>query len=170
MGVLACVDIDETDHFPIRETPGQEELYQCLILHARFTFPQTIFNLYNVYFARHSMNPIRNVRDLMAFTKFNSGPSLLLGALNMDPDNNAFQMLRDDGWIDLWPEFHPEDQGLTYYQGPQAVSRADYAWVNPELRPYVEGIDLLMQNHEKVMPSDHASLLVSLDLHTKARL
>ncbi|MCL4561000.1 MAG: endonuclease/exonuclease/phosphatase family protein [Chloroflexi bacterium] len=170
LAFLGRIEIEYTDHLPIREILGEAHVYPRLVLHACFSFPHTQFHLYNVFFPRDPLHSLQNLRDLMTFIKLYSGPALLLGDLNMNPDDEALRLLKEEGWIDLWPEFYPEENGMTYYEAGQPVGRFDYAWANPELRPYVEGMKILngTQEETNVKSADHAGLLVSLNLQTQA--
>jgi exonuclease III len=89
---------------------------------------------------------------------------MLVGDLNITPESGLLEPFAAGGWIDVWSDLRPREDGFTFLEDGRLAKRIDYVWVNRELRPHVEGIGIVADSkHETgAKASDHVGLQVSV--------
>jgi endonuclease/exonuclease/phosphatase family metal-dependent hydrolase len=164
--ILSRLPIVERDYRRLTLLPGLEDDTQRAFLHAQLRLSTGWLHLFNAYFSWVPKQVALNVREAVEDMEGITGPALLVGDMNTAPSEPALALLREHGWTDLWAETYPEMDGFTFFEEGALVKRIDYAWANPALQPQVRGIKIIAGEVEGISarPSDHAGLLVSLDL------
>jgi endonuclease/exonuclease/phosphatase family metal-dependent hydrolase len=165
--ILSRLPIVERDYRHLSLLPGLEDNLPRVFVHAQLRLASGWLHLFNAYFSWVSKQAANNVREALDDMEGISGPALLLGDLNTPPFDPALEPLRQKGWTDIWAELYPEDDGFTFFEADGLVKRSDYAWANPDLKPRVRGVKIVAGEVEGISarPSDHAGLLISLDLN-----
>jgi endonuclease/exonuclease/phosphatase family metal-dependent hydrolase len=164
--ILSRLPIIERDYRHLTLLPGQEDNIQRVFLHAQIRLASGWLHLFNANFSWTPKQAAKNVREALDDMEGISGPALLVGDMNTVPFDPALEPLRKKGWKDIWADLYPEDDGFTFFEAGGLVKRIDYAWGNPDLMPRVRGIKIVAGEVEGISarPSDHAGLLISLDL------
>ncbi len=135
-----------------------------VVQHARFDVGRTALNVFNAYFSWIEEQASDNIDESLAFLGKADGPTLLVGDFNTPSGSPLLERLKAAGYVDLWEETHPRDDGFTF-EADHPDKRIDYAWASADLVRRVEGVDLVRRDGGGVRPSDHLGLTVSLNLH-----
>ena len=164
--IISRLRMVERDYKALSRFPKSEDNLQRIFMHAQLRLATGWLHLFNGFFSWVENQATLNIQEALQDMEGITGPALLVGDFNTPPESAALQPLRDHGWTDLWAKFYPERDGFTFFEAGSLVKRIDYAWANPELLPSVTGIKLVAGEVEGIAarPSDHAGLLVSLDL------
>jgi endonuclease/exonuclease/phosphatase family metal-dependent hydrolase len=164
--ILSRLPVVERDFKALTSLAGAQDDMRRVFLHAQLRLAAGWLHLFNAHFSWVERQAELNVREAVEDMKGISGPALLVGDLNTPPSSSVLDPLRAAGWTDLWAEFYPQQDGFTFFEEGALVKRIDYAWANPELKDRVRGIKIIAGEVEGIQarPSDHAGLLVSLDL------
>jgi endonuclease/exonuclease/phosphatase (EEP) superfamily protein YafD len=135
------------------------------LIHARFDLPEGPFHLFNAHFSWVPEQARLNLDEALPYMRSFRGPAALVGDLNTPPDSDVLQPLREAGWLDVWSELRPTEAGPTF-EADNPSLRIDYVWVNSELRPQVEAIEIVTGNRDEsgVRLSDHLGLLATFSL------
>lgn len=169
LALLSTVPVAGIDHLPLTLQPGLDDTNRRVLLRARFDSPDGPIHLFNGHFSWVPAQNLANVEEALPYLNNAPGPAVLVGDLNATPDSEAMQRLRDAGWTDAWAALRPQDPGYTF-ESDQPTLRIDYAWLNPDLQPYLKRIDIVAQAQDGsgARASDHFGLLLSLDIETQA--
>ncbi len=164
--ILSRLPVVERDFKLLTSLPGVEDDLRRVFLHTQLRLATGWLHLFNAHFSWVERQVELNVREVLDDMEGISGPALLVGDMNTPPDSRVLEPLRAAGWTDIWAAFYPNQDGFTFSEEGALARRIDYAWANPELKERVRGIKIIAGEVEGIQarPSDHAGLLVSLDL------
>lgn len=145
--------------------PGLEDQNQRVVLAAIFDLGEHCINLFNCHFSWVYEQGRLNLAETISFINPFTGPGILVGDMNTSPDSDLWQPLIAAGWTDAWAMLYPDDPGYTFVEGDRLSKRIDYVWVNDELRPYVNDIQIIgMDLHPSgARASDHAGLNLTIN-------
>ncbi len=134
-----------------------------------------VLYLFNTHFAVYewcSQCVVSNATETLKYmNRFGSSPRLLVGDLNIKPeDKEVYDLLTGGGLVDVWAAKHsPEEKGYTYpTENPN--ERIDYVWADKSLAGKIDSIDLLPMQEITDCPyphtyaSDHLGLVASLSI------
>ncbi len=134
-----------------------------------------VLYLFNTHFAVYewcNQCVVLNATETLKYmNQFSSSPRLLVGDLNIKPeDKEVYDLLTGGGLIDVWPLKHSsEEKGYTYPSG-SPNERIDYVWADKSLVGKIDSIELLPMQEIKDCPypqtyaSDHLGLVVTLSV------
>lgn len=165
LALLSIMPPADIDFLPLTLQPGLDDTNQRVLLRARFNLPDGPFHLFNGHFSWVPSQNLANVEEALPYINDAPGPAVLVGDFNATPESEGMRRLRDAGWTDAWAALHPEDQGYTF-ESDRPTLRIDYAWLNPDIRPYLKQIELAAntQDNSGARASDHFGLLLTLDI------
>lgn len=165
--ILSRLSIIERDYRNLSLLEDEEDNLQRVIQHAQLKLDAGWLHLFNTELSWSRKQAAVQMREILEEIGDISGPALLAGDFNLNPEDTALEPLREHGWVDLWSQFYPRQDGFTFFESGEMVKRIDYAWANAELLPRVLGIKIVADESAglDVRPSDHAGLLVSMDLN-----
>jgi len=75
-----------------------------------------------------------------------------------------FTRAEADGWVECYRLFHPEGEGRTWFRGTDAPYQLDHAFCDPETAVHLAACDIYAHPAEMLRLSDHAPLILQLDL------
>jgi endonuclease/exonuclease/phosphatase family metal-dependent hydrolase len=141
---------------------GERDTSPRIVLHGRLEHPP--LSLFNSHYSWVHQQAAANVEEALIFMNRFTGPRLLIGDLNTPPQSDLMGRLAKEGWTDAWAALRPGEDGYTY-ESHAPDKRIDYAWVSQELRPYLNGIELVtaQRNERGARLSDHLGLLVTFE-------
>lgn len=168
--IISRLPILERDYRALGQAPGGEDSTQRVFMHAQLRLASGWLHLFNAHFSWVEGQASQNVSEALRDMEGINGPALLVGDFNTRPEAAALEPLREQGWTDIWAQLYPGQDGFTFFETGALVKRIDYAWANADLMPRVTGIRIVAGEVEGIAarPSDHAGLLVSLDLPAAA--
>lgn len=163
--LLTRLPVADHDTFPLTLQPGLEDVNRRLILYARFDLMGAPLHLFNAHFSWVQQQAEQNMEQAFGFIERFAPGRILLGDLNNPPDAPIFERLREAGWVDAWALLHPDKEGFTFEAG-KWFTRIDYAWLDSNLAPRLRDVQVVggEPGPGGGHASDHAGLLVSLDL------
>ncbi|HEX6930030.1 MAG TPA: endonuclease/exonuclease/phosphatase family protein [Gammaproteobacteria bacterium] len=149
--------------------PGLEDDNPRVIQHARFDLDKGMLSVFNAYFSWVQAQAADNIEEALAFLAKADGPSLLVGDFNMPADSPLLERLRDAGYVDLWMQAHPGEDGFTF-EVNRPDRRIDYAWANEELARRLDSVELVRgeRGGSGIRASDHFGLKISLAIQPAA--
>jgi endonuclease/exonuclease/phosphatase family metal-dependent hydrolase len=164
--ILSRLPVVERDYRLLKALNASDDDIRRVFLHAQIRLAKGWLHLFNANFSWDPRQAAKNVLEAVEDMDGITGPALLVGDMNTAPGDPAFEPLRRAGWTDIWADLYPQQDGFTFFEEGALVKRIDYAWANRELMPRVRGIKIIAGEVEGIQarPSDHAGLLVSLDL------
>jgi endonuclease/exonuclease/phosphatase family metal-dependent hydrolase len=120
-------------------------------------------SVWNAYFSWVEAQARRNVEETLEAVGEKPGAAVVAGDFNCVPRNSALDLLRRRGWIDVWKELRPNDDGLTFFENGRLAKRIDYVWASPALASRLGSIDPIAVDPGSggYRVSDHAGLLVT---------
>jgi endonuclease/exonuclease/phosphatase family metal-dependent hydrolase len=144
--------------------PGLEDTNQRIVLNALIDRPSGPLRLFNAHFSWVYEQGQRNIRETLPYLNSFSESAMLVGDFNIAPDNDLLKRFHEEGWVDVWAELRPEEQGYTFVENKRLANRIDYAWLKRELLRSVQDIAIVADNQDEKgrRPSDHVGLLVTL--------
>jgi exonuclease III len=69
-----------------------------------------------------------------------------------------------DGWVECYARFHPEGEGRTWFRGDDPPYQNDHAFCDPVTAERLEGCEIYAHPAETLRLSDHAPLIIDIDL------
>jgi endonuclease/exonuclease/phosphatase family metal-dependent hydrolase len=165
LALLSHVYLADTQASPLTLLPDLDDSNRRLVLYTRFDLASTTLHLFNGNFSWVAEQAELNVKEALSFLNQFAGPRLLVGDLNTPHDSPVFDPLRSAGWEDAWMAKHPDQPGYTFEAG-NWWTRIDYAWLDPELAHHLVDVQVVGDETrpDGVHPSNHAGLLIELDL------
>lgn len=173
LAVISRLPVLETGARRLTRAPGCEDENQRLVQHAVLRAAAGPFHVFHTHFALPSDDPARpciqaNVAETLDHVRRRAeGPFVLLGDLNVEPEDARLERVRDAGLVDAWTLRRPRDPGHTWNamdpKGP--TKRLDYAWIPASLAERVtDARQVGAEPAEGVFASDHRGVMVTLDL------
>jgi len=130
------------------------------------------FHLFNTHLGLETPCAMSEVHETTEYMNRFSGPSLLVGDFNIEPQHPALNRLRESNFHDLWQHFHPEHNdtkengsqqlvelegeyqedmavhkcpfnGWCTFPSDNPIKRIDYAWANDELKSSASSMSIL---------------------------
>lgn len=163
--ILSRVALHEPNVRELSLREGLEDDSPRVIQHARFDLEKGSLNVFNAYFSWVEEQAADNIKECVAFLARADGPTLLVGDFNMPADSPLLQELENAGFIDLWQQAHPGENGYTF-EADLPEKRIDYAWANQELAQRLGGVEILKREDRSARVSDHLGLTINLDVRT----
>lgn len=150
--------------------PGVEDPTRRLVLAMQISTGDGPVHIFNAHFSWVEAQARDNIAEAMEFINSFSGMSLLVGDMNTQVQSGLFRPLTNNGWEDAWKILRGPEGGFTFEAHAPSI-RIDYAWGNPRLIPYMQAVELFnpMAADATLRISDHAALMVSLDLDAKGK-
>lgn len=166
LAFLSRFEIAKTDYLKLTLHPGLEDTNQRIVLNTLFHLPTGPFHIFNAHFSWVYQQALDNVNETLPYINSFAKQSLFVGDLNMTSDTEIIRQFNKDGWVDIWAELRPDDNGYTF-ESNHPTKRIDYAWIHRSLKQQVKSIEIIANNHDENgnWPSDHAGLLIQLSTH-----
>ncbi|HZW05056.1 MAG TPA: endonuclease/exonuclease/phosphatase family protein [Anaerolineaceae bacterium] len=165
--LLSSLPVGDSDTFPLTLTPDLDDSTRRLVLYARFDLPSGFsLRLFNAHFSWVTAQAGQNVQQAVYFMNQFPSPRILVGDLNQPPEADVLAPLREAGWTDAWAQVRQGQPGYTFEAG-NWWTRIDYAWLDWELSQRLADVAVVGSQpaaDEVTYPSNHAGLLVSLDV------
>lgn len=161
--ILARLPIREPGVRELSLREGLDDTNPRVIQHARFDLGRNALNVFNAYFSWVPEQAADNIDEGLAFLGKADGPLLLVGDFNTPPDSPLLARLKDAGYIDLWEQAHPGEDGFTF-AADHPGKRIDYAFANEELARHLHAVDVVRGAEGRTRLSDHLGLRVELRL------
>jgi endonuclease/exonuclease/phosphatase family metal-dependent hydrolase len=136
-----------------------------IMLWASFKLLDGSFFVSNNHFSYDSNQALGNAEHVLLYLsqpKFNI-PGLLVGDLNVTPDDQTIVYMTKKNWCDIWYELYPAEDGFTFPAGA-ADERIDYQWKNPNFIKTIQSIEILFTDKDTVTneyPSDHYGVMTT---------
>ncbi len=114
--------------------------------------------IFNCHFSYDLKSFNKNMEETVEYMKpFMQYPCMLMGDMNQTDDEDAFDLLRNNGFYDVWKKLRPGEDGFTDRTAPQ---RIDYIWANFD---GFKSIDLVGTVPEgNIYASDHYGLVAEV--------
>jgi endonuclease/exonuclease/phosphatase family metal-dependent hydrolase len=133
----------------------------------------TEFHVYNSHFSLSESARVTNAVEVSRFIAEESGgiPSVLMGDLNAFPDTEPIRFLLGEievaggtgDFVDCWKSEHADDPGFTYASW-EPDHTVDYV-LGRNLPGHIIAAEIVgREGHDGVFPSDHAGIVVDLDM------
>lgn len=167
MAFLSRLRILSTRTRPLTYRDGLDDTNRRAVIAATVHMEETneMLNVVNVHFSWVPEQAFDNVRETAQFLRsLATGPSLLGGDFNTQPDSDILQPLRSGGWTDAWSALHRDSPGCTF-ESDQPAIRIDYIWTNAALARLTKSIEIVAAAAsvgpagEAARASDHCGLL-----------
>jgi endonuclease/exonuclease/phosphatase family metal-dependent hydrolase len=158
---MSRLPLVETQVFALHPAPQTEDPSKRMMLRGLFQASLGPLHIFNAHFSWVTDQAMLNVREALEFTRWISGPALLVGDMNCEPSSEPMRLLGGSGWTDAWAHLRPESPGYTF-DAKSPDKRIDYVWVNAPLKDRLESVELVEEPGENEWLSDHRSLLVTL--------
>ncbi len=171
---LSRLPFAETNCLALTRCDGLEDANKRVLLAASFdrdgsssagqgAAPGWGVQVFNAHFSWVFGQARQNLAETLPYVGAYAGPALMVGDFNQVPDGELWGPLAAAGWTDTWAALRPGDAGPTF-ESDRPFMRIDYAWANSELAGRLQGIEVLARDENGVRLSDHAGLMVTLDL------
>jgi endonuclease/exonuclease/phosphatase family metal-dependent hydrolase len=114
--------------------------------------------IFNCHFSYDLKSFNKNMEETVEYMKpFMQYPCMLMGDMNQTDEKDAFDLLRDSGFYDVWKKLRPGEDGFTDQTAPQ---RIDYIWANFD---GIKSIDLVgTVPEDNIYASDHYGLIAEV--------
>jgi endonuclease/exonuclease/phosphatase family metal-dependent hydrolase len=164
--ILSRLPFAETGDLKFHLLPGQEDQSQRVLLRARFDLQDSPLHLFNAHFSWVEEQNQMNLEETLPYLRWFPGRALLVGDFNATPESSTMHRLWEYGWTDAWALLRPQEEGFTFVEDGRLSKRIDYVWLNQELKELAQDISLVAEEAgpESVRASDHAGLLLTLDI------
>jgi endonuclease/exonuclease/phosphatase family metal-dependent hydrolase len=132
--------------------------------YAVLTDQDFVFTLFNTHFSYEELGMRLNVGETIDYmSRFAAYPSLLVGDLNAEPENENIQKFVLEGYSDTWQKLHPNEKGHTY-KSHDPVKRIDFCWANEFIKEAIQAIEIIGNKPDGngIFPSDHLGLLIEI--------
>lgn len=160
-GFIARIPLTVSGSLQLTNSAEDEDPTPRLVLHTEMQTGHGPLHLFNCHFSWIPEQTSRNVLETLGYVNSFSGPKIMVGDFNAQPDSNALGMLFRAGWTDAWGKVRPAEEGLTFESDRPSI-RIDYILVSPELRDAVLDVGLVGSSQDDVRLSDHLGLAAKL--------
>ena len=165
-----------------RDPNDSRDNHQRLVLRAEVETPVGPTHFFNTHFSLSRNARSRNVREITPFVGRHTGqlPHVLVGDFNETADEDPIQYLTNEGgFLDAWPQIHPDDPGWTYSTANLYVNekreteaaegrRIDYIFVHPQVGSRGQSLSCRIVADRSAedghFPSDHFGVIVDINL------
>lgn len=128
---LSKLPIRKTDFYPLMRHSGNEgNDDKRFLYYAAFDTETGPFHIYNCHFSHEGARNEASIREVLEFIAPANEPAVLTGDFNATPDQAAFRVFEEAGWLDLWPKLKGSEPGYTF-EADHPSLRVDYVWANP---------------------------------------
>ena len=97
-------------------------------------------------------------------------PQLLIGDFNANIYNAVIEMIRAEGWVDVYAEMNPDNPDINSYHGFKGLhddsgdsGRIDFIFSLGPVKPIAS--ELITDKEEEVYPSDHFFLMADIEIN-----
>lgn len=166
LSILSRLPVSGQSEFSIPNGPdANTRLTQCATV---LTAGGSQVTIYNTHYALDGPTRIEDSQTIIAaIQKADPGLFAIVGDFNASPGETSLSLLANEGYVDLWAQLQPGQDGFTF-PSQEPAQRIDYMWCSQSLANQAKSIATTVEpfvtKSGTVYMSDHLGLVADFDL------